>query len=52
MAALTPVAWMVAAGLTGWAAVGVLGGDAVSPEAALGLAAPLVAVGVQLAGDG
>jgi len=44
MAALTPVAWMVAAGLTGWAAVGVLGGDAVSPEATLGLAAPLVAV--------
>jgi hypothetical protein len=44
MAALTPAAWMVAAGLAGWAAIVVLGGNAVSPEAALGMAAPLVAV--------
>jgi hypothetical protein len=35
---------MVAAGLTGWAAIGVMGGEAVSPEAGLGLAAPLLAV--------
>ena len=52
MAPLTPAAWMVAAGLTGWAALGALGGAAVSPEAAFGMAAPLVAVRVQLAGDG
>ena len=41
---MTPVAWMVAAGLAGWAALGALGGAAVSPEAAFGMAAPLAAV--------
>jgi hypothetical protein len=35
---------MVGAGLTGWAAIGAWGGADVSPEAGLGLAAPLVAV--------
>ena len=44
MAPLTPAAWMVAAGLAGWAALGAVGGAAVSPEAAFGMAAPLVAV--------
>ena len=44
MAPLTPAAWMVAAGLTGWAALGALGGAAVSPEAGFGMAAPLACV--------
>jgi hypothetical protein len=35
---------MVGTGLAGWAVLGALGGAAVSPEAAFGLAAPLASV--------
>jgi hypothetical protein len=39
---VTPVAWMVGVGLALWAGVEALGGEAVTPEARYGLAAPLV----------